>query len=144
MEQFKKNYDSSRKDFEKVLDDKKQLQKEYETLQVDIHDKEIELEKKMKERKVLTKDAEEIKGKFNDQSKYNDNLDKINTDLQNTFLRLNRQLNSANAKYEVLIKMNSHLKDEIAYLKESQFEAEKVSYFFSFYNYYYFVFYIFY
>jgi len=144
LEQFKKNYDSSRKDFEKVLDDKKQLQKEYETLQVDIHDKEIELEKKMKERKVLTKDAEEIKGKFNDQSKYNDNLDKINTDLQNTFLRLNRQLNSANAKYEVLIKMNSHLKDEIAYLKESQFEAEKVSYFFSFYNYYYFVFYIFY
>lgn len=126
MEQFKKSYDSSRKDFEKVLEDKKQLQKEYEGLQVDIHEKEVELEKKMKERKVLTKECEEIKNKFNDQSKYNDNLDKINTDLQNTFLRLNRQLNSANAKFEVLTKMNSRLKDEIAYLKESQVEAEKV------------------
>lgn len=126
MEQFKKNYDTSRKDFEKILDDKKQIQKEYENLQIEIHEKEIEVEKKMKERKLLTKEAEEIKGKFNDQSKYNDNLDKINTDFQNSFLLLSRQLNSANAKYEVLIKVNSHLKDEIAYLKEAQIEAEKL------------------
>lgn len=106
------------------------MQKEYEGLQIEIHEKEIELEKKMKERKILTKEADEIKNKFNDQSKYNDNLDKINTDLQGTFLRLNRQLNSANAKYEVLTKMNSRLKDEIAYLKEAQVEAEKVAFFF--------------
>lgn len=95
-------------------------------MQLEIHEKEQELERKMKERKVLTKDAEEIKAKFNDQSKYNDNLDKINTDLQNNFLRLNRQLNSANAKHEVLLKVNSHLKDEILFLKEAQIEAEKL------------------
>ena len=80
----------------------------------------------MKERKILSKDADEIKSKLDDQSKYNDNLDKINTDLQNNLLRINRQLNSASAKYEVLIKVNNRLKDEIAYLKEAQIEAEKV------------------
>ena len=80
----------------------------------------------MKDRKILSKETEEIKNKFNDQSKYNDNLDKINTDFQNNYLRLNRQLNSANAKFEVLMKMNSHLKDEIEYLKEAQTEAEKI------------------
>ncbi len=80
----------------------------------------------MKDRKILSKETEEIKSKFNDQSKYNDNLDKINTDFQNNYLRLNRQLNSANAKFEVLMKMNSHLKDEIEYLKEAQTEAEKI------------------
>lgn len=98
MEQFKKSYDTARKDFEKVVEDNKQIQKEIERLNYDIHEKQTECDHHEKEKRILNRETEDVKTKFNDQSKYNENLDKINTDLQNTLTKLDKQLAASNQK----------------------------------------------